>query len=172
MKTTIIGVYTDRNKAENAIISLNKVGIHNDERSCISTNRDGDVKDSQTVDKMESSAVTGGATGAAIGLLAGLVLANGVLPGIGSVLVAGPLVELLGITAIASTVIIGTVGGAVLGGIVGALIKLGVTDVDAIIYEEHLMSGNVLVIARTDSREAKEVLIKHGGAEVREYMTA
>lgn len=172
MKTTIIGVYSDRNKAESAIESLNKVGISNNDISCIYTNKAGDVKDSQAADKMESSAVAGGATGAAIGLLAGLVLANGVIPGIGAVLVAGPLVELLGITAIASTVIIGAVSGAVVGGIVGALIKLGVTDVDAIIYEEHLQSGNVLVIAHTESREAKEVLIKHGGVEVREYMIA
>lgn len=172
MKTTTIGVYTDRDIAGNVIRDLNNAGIGNDKISCIYTNTHGDIKDSQAVDKMESSAATGGVTGAAIGLVAGLVLANGIIPGIGSVLVAGTLAELLGVTAITSTVIIGTVGGAVLGGIVGALGKLGVTDSDAIIYEAHLKGGNVLIVTRTNSQEAKRILIKHGGTDVREYMGA
>ena len=170
MKTTTIGVYADRNTAENTIKELNNVGVSNDEISCIYTNSVGDIKDSQVVDKMESSAATGGTAGAVIGLVAGLVLANGVIPGIGSVLVAGPLIELLGITAVTSTIIAGTVSGAVVGGIVGALVKLGVNDGDAIIYEKHLKGGNVLVIARTNSQKAKEVLIRCGGTDVREYL--
>lgn len=170
MKTTTIGVFTNRDKAEVVIHDLNTVGVAMDEISCVYINKEGHMKDSQAVDKMESSAVTGTVTGGVIGMIAGLVLANGIIPGLGAVLVAGPLVELLGITAIASTAIIGTVGGAIAGGIIGALVKLGVSDKDAVIYEEHLKKGNIVLVTRTDSNMAKEILTKHDAAEVREYI--
>lgn len=170
MRTTTIGVFTDRNKTETVIHDLNTAGIAMDEISCVYINKDGQMKDSQSTEKMESSAVTGTVTGGVIGMIAGLVLANGIIPGLGAVLVAGPLVELLGITAVVSTTIVGTVSGAIAGGIIGALVKLGVADKDAAIYEDYLKKGNIVLVTRTDSNMAKTILVKHDATEVREYI--
>lgn len=170
MDRTTIGVFADRQKANSVIKELEKSGIDNADISCIYTNSDGDVKDSQTNEKVEEGSMKGATAGAIVGAAAGLVVANGIIPGLGSLFVAGPLIQLLGLSGAVATTAAGAVTGAVAGGIVGALVKLGVSEEDAQLYQEHLKKGNALIITRTDSEIAKVILTENGASEVREYL--
>ncbi len=169
--STIIGVFKNRAKAEVAINELKENDIADSDISCVYRDLDGDVKDSQTGEKMGSGAVTGAATGAVLGTIAGLAVANGILPGIGTLFVAGPIATALGFTGAAATAVAGAATGAAAGGLIGALSKLGVSKEDAALYEKHVEKGEALVIAKTETekRDVIDLFRQMGAQEIRRY---
>ena len=170
--TTTVGAFSDRASAEEAIISLRDAGIPDSDISCLYTDQDGDMKDSQTGEKMGSGAMTGGAMGAAVGAIAGLAVANGILPGLGTLFVAGPLAAALGFTGAAATTMAGAATGLAAGGLLGALTNLGVSKDDAAYFENMLHAGSYLVVVKSAMSAAKEVLQAHRSNDVREYQAA
>jgi len=109
-------------------------------------------------------------TGAILGGLAGLAVANGILPGLGTLFVAGPLATALGFTGAAATTAAGALTGAAAGGLVGALAGLGVSDDEAKVYEKRIKSGAVLVATKTANPTlVKDIFSKHGVEEINEY---
>ena len=78
---------------------------------------------------------------------AGVDVAPGAGIGAGPVIAAGPLLAAL----------TGAGVGAVTGGVVGALVDLGIPDEEAHIYAEGLRRGNVLVIAQVPDTSATAV---------------
>ena len=98
-----------------------------------------------TGDVAKSGAKVGAWTGGLFGLLFGAAFL--VLPGIGSVVIAGPLAAaLLGS-------IEGALSGAALGGLAGALVGLGVSKDKAIRYESQIKAGKFLVTLQGDGTE-------------------
>ena len=169
MTTITTGVFKNRYSAETAINNFKEGGIPDADISCVYTDSEGDVKDSQTGEKVGSGAVSGAATGAVLGTIAGLVVANGILPGIGTLFVAGPIATALGFTGAAATTVAGAATGAAAGGLIGALGQLGVSSDDAALYEKHVRKGEALVITRTDDADVISLFEKEGAAEVRQY---
>lgn len=163
------GVYKTHVDAEAAIKELTASGIANSEISCIYTDKEGDMKDANTNSKMGVAAAGGATTGAIIGGIAGLVVANGLLPGLGTLIVAGPLAAALGLTGMAATTVAAAATGAAAGGLIGGLVKLGVDDKDAQLYEVLVKKGDILVIARTDSGSSMEIFTRTNAMEIREY---
>lgn len=171
MKTTTIGVFPNRMRAEQVINELRLNGVDESDISCVYRDADGDMKDAQTGEKVGDGAVKGATTGAVIGAIAGLVVANGILPGIGTLFVAGPLATALGFTGAAATAVAGAATGAAAGGLIGALTQLGVDKDDAALYEKHVETGEVLVISRSDSANALNIFTNNNAMEVRQYST-
>lgn len=167
--TTISGVFSSKQKAELAINDLKSRGVADQDISCVYTDRDGDMKDSQTGEKVGSGATAGATTGAVIGTIAGLVVANGILPGLGTLFVAGPLAAALGLTGAVATTVAGAATGAAAGGLIGALGQLGVSKEDAELYEKHIQKGEALVVSRSEVADAMEVFKKHNAVEIRQY---
>ncbi len=167
--TITSGVFTNRSRAEIAINELRSAGVADADISCVYTDKDGDVKDSQTDEKIGSGAVAGATTGAVIGTVAGLVVANGILPGLGTLFVAGPLAAALGFTGAAATTVAGAATGVAAGGLIGGLSQLGVSKEDALLYEKHIGKGEALVICRSNDAEVIEVFKRLGAVEVRQY---
>jgi len=171
MTNITMGVYKTHDDAEFAINELVATGVKNSDISYIYTDKKGEVAEGQTGGKVGSGAATGGAAGAVIGGVAGLVVATGILPGVGAIFVAGPLATALGLTGAAATTAAGALTGAAAGGIIGALMKLGVNNEDAELYEALVQKGDVLVIARTDTANvARAVFERTNALEVREYV--
>lgn len=168
MKTTI-GVFSTHVDAEKALNELRAFGVSEADMSYVYKNMEGDMIDNQTTDKVGDGAANGVATGTVVGALAGLVAANIVLPGFGTLIVSGPLVAALGFTGVAATAAAGATAGAVAGGLIGALTNVGVSDPDTTLYESFVHKGNILVVARTPLVNTKEVFIKTGAIEIREY---
>ncbi len=171
MSTITTGVFRTKQTAESAINKLKENGIATSDISCVYTDQDGDIKDSQTGEKVGAGAAKGAATGAAVGAIAGLVVANGILPGIGTLFVAGPIATALGLTGAAATTVAGAATGAAAGGLIGGLKELGVANEDAEMYENYVKKGNVLVITKTDTTDMNVVNIfeDFDAMEVRQY---
>jgi hypothetical protein len=105
-----------------------------------------------------TGATAGGLIGGAIGLLAGLGAL--VIPGLGVLIAAGPLLGALSGSAI---------GGAA-GLLIGALAGLGIPEYEAKKYATGLQNGNTLISVHTDNskkiEEAKSILTKEGAHDI------
>ncbi len=169
MKTTTVGIFPNRTRAEQVINELRSSGVDDADISCVYRDADGDMVDSQTSEKVGDGAVKGATTGAVVGAIAGLVVANGILPGLGTLFVAGPLATALGFTGAAATAVAGAATGAAAGGLIGALTELGVDNKDAELYEKHVKSGDVLVISRSDVVDTLDIFRDNNALEIRQY---
>ncbi len=165
------GIFKTHAQAEQAIHELHAFGVAEGDLSYVYANVDGDIVDGESNEKIGAGTASGLATGTLIGAVAGLAVAEGVLPGLGSLFVAGPLAALLGFTGAAATTVAGAATGAAAGGLIGALSNLGVSSVDATLYENLVRRGEVLVIARSESLVMRDIFIKAGATDVHEYIS-
>jgi len=158
MDKRVIGYFADNGQAEEALRELKEKGFN---EISILGNEKGDKSDSRARDNNSSFAGTlsnGTMTGGAIGGLAGLALGAGALfiPGIGPILALGPIAAAL--------------GGAVTGGIGGALIDYGIPADRSDFYETKIKEGNTVMVLKADEQKTDEVakiLRAHGAQDVR-----
>jgi uncharacterized membrane protein len=164
---TVIAVYADHASAEDAVRRLQQEGIPMQNLSIIG-------KDFQAVEQplgfvttgtvAKSGAAVGAWTGGIFGLLIGAAFL--IVPGLGPVVVAGPLAaSFLGGLE-------GTLAGAALGGLTGALVGLGVSKDKAIRYESEVKAGKFLVTFQGDGPQAQRAqsLLTAGKAETTEVV--
>lgn len=108
-------------------------------------------------------AASGAVTGSVIGLITGLLVGIGALaiPWIGPIMLADALS-----TALATTFAGGGIG-LLSGGIVGALIGLGIPKKQAKVYQERLLRGDYLVIVEGSDDEIRHAtsVLKNWGIE-------
>lgn len=116
-----------------------------------------DFKETHEVAEKDPKAMVKGATaGGALGLIAGLGVL--LLPGIGPVLAAGPL--LAAVTAAAG----GAAIGATAGTLIGILSDEGIPNDRAEFYNRQFNKGNILVMIHTDEERvssARQILVKY-----------
>ena len=144
--TAVFGIYRTTSAAEAAVDHLVRSGFSEQDVSVLMSDVDAtrDFAHEKNTKAPEGTAVgatTGGVVGGTFGLLAGIgALA---IPGIGPLIVAGPIVAALaGIGA----------GGAV-GGLIGALVGLGIPEYEAIRYEGHVKEGGILLSVHCNTSE-------------------
>ena len=145
MKDYDINLYENEQQAAKAIEEFKKNGYTTDEISVIA-NQPNDLSrmtqevKTSTMDGAIAGAATGGALGIA-GALAGLPAV--LVPGLGAILVAGPILTML--------------GGAYIGvrssegGLVNSLIHLGLSKEEAQRYSDAVQDGKFLVIIHPKS---------------------
>lgn len=168
----ILGIFTDKMSAENAINDLKDANFEAKDISIVMKNReDAEEVSDNTGANVMSDAVSGATTGGVIGGLAGLLIGVGAItiPGIGALLIGGPLAASLGLTGAAATTLTGAATGALAGGLVGALVSLGVSEEDAALYEDRINEGGILVAVAADHDEAgaRDVLEDNGADQIR-----
>jgi uncharacterized membrane protein len=146
MTNTLLGVFSNRYNAEQAVAELETNGFAPKDISLVMKNQHGQTVH-HTGSNLAEGAATGVATGSVVGGLAGLLLGVGAitLPGLGALLIAGPLAAALGLTGIAATTVSGALTGAVAGVLVGALVGLGIPEDEAKEYESKIRDGGILV---------------------------
>jgi uncharacterized membrane protein len=141
--SSIVAVYADHEAAERMVKQLHEAGIAMSDLSIIG-------RGSQTTEEpvgfvsAGDYAQAGAATGAWFGGLLGLCVGAAflVLPGIGPIVVAGPL------SAAVLAGIEGALAGTALGSLGGALVGWGVPKEKALKYETHVKGGSFLVVVR------------------------
>lgn len=141
--SSIVAVFPDHEAAERMVRHLHADGIPMGDLSIIG-------RGAQTTEEpvgfvsAGDYATAGAATGAWFGGLLGLCVGAAflVLPGIGPIMVAGPLAAALlgGIE--------GALAGTALGSVTGALVGWGVPKEKALRYETHVIGGKFLVAVR------------------------
>jgi hypothetical protein len=161
-QATVIATYPDHGSAEDAVRRLQNDGIPMQNLSIIG-------KDFRSVEQPVSFITTGvvvkggvkiGAwSGGLFGLLVGAAFL--ILPGVGPVVIAGPLAAaMLGGVE-------GALAGAAFGGLMGALVGLGVSKDKAIRYESQAKAGKFLVTMQGDGSQIERAksLFTAGNAE-------
>jgi hypothetical protein len=160
-RSTVVGVFSDRASADNAVAELHRMNFRDDQIGFIMrgdhgnpvTGKGGEVHD----DRAAENAATGMAVGAGVGgaIAAAAALA---IPGIGPVLAGGILTTIIG----------GAAAGAAAGGLIGMLTGMGVPDEEARYYESEFNQGKILVTVKADGRymEAREALLRAGAYDI------
>ena len=157
-RETVVGVFDDRDDAEDAINALKEAGFRADEIGVAARDRDtAGVLAEDTGTQAGTGAATGALTGGLLGGVAGWLVGIGALaiPGIGPLVAAGPLAAALGGAAL----------GATGGGLIGALTGAGVPEDEAKWYDERVRGGGILVSVNAHGRydEARSIMREHGG---------
>jgi hypothetical protein len=162
-KTAVFGIYSNVERAEQAVDTLVNERFSNADISVLLPDSQGSKdfaheKHTKAPEGTTTGVAAGGTIGGALGLLAGIgALA---IPGVGPLIAAGPIMGALAGLG---------VGGAV-GGLVGALVGMGIPEYEAKRYEGRLKEGGVLLSVHCDTSEeiarAKEILKRTGAADV------
>jgi uncharacterized membrane protein len=147
--STVIGVFSKRQQAEASINQLKREGFEPSDISVVMKDqRENQDLANDTGASVAEGTVSGATTGVVIGGITGL-LAGTVFPGLGVLLVGGPLATALGLTGAAATTVSGAATGAVAGGLIGALTGLGLSEDEARTYERHVKEGAILLAVPT-----------------------
>jgi hypothetical protein len=151
-RTTVVGVFDNRDQADRAVEELRRVGFRDDQIGYAVRGTEG-----ETFETGKTAAGEGLATGAVIGGLVGAAAAL-LIPGIGPVVAGGVLASVLGGAAV----------GAAAGGILGALVGMGIPEEEASYYESEFQAGRTLVTVSCESRcaEAQEVMRRFGAYDI------
>lgn len=178
MKKLTIATFANREDAEKAVNRLNnELQIRYEEISYVYRNTRNEVKE---IDPSEVSspttaegAVSGAKVGGTVGAIAGIATVAGMIPVVGPIFAAGPLVAALGLTGAIGATAAGAVTGAAAGGLIGALVNMGVGEENAKRYADRVTSGNVLVAVHTDeSVDAAKVMVSCGASDVEVFTPA
>lgn len=173
MARMVLGVFTRRDQAENAISKLEDSGFKTKDISVVM--KDQAVAEDISHDtgaSVAEGAASGATAGGVIGGLAGLLVGLGAItiPGLGAILIGGPIAAALGLTGAAATTVSGAMTGALAGGLVGVLVGLGIPEEDAKVYEERVKSGAILLAVPTTAStedDAREILETYGADQVK-----
>jgi hypothetical protein len=159
----VFGIYKMTSIAEAAVDELLAAGYSNEDVSVLlpdddATRNFAHEKNTKAPEASTAGAATGGVIGGTLGLLAGMGAL--MVPGIGPLLAAGPI-----IAALAGVGVGGTVGG-----LVGALIGLGIPEYEAKRYEGYVKNGGILLSVHCETsgeiQRAKEILKDTGADDI------
>lgn len=157
MTKTVLGIFSDRVNAEEAIGNLEEAGYNPKDISIVMKDKsEGEKLASNTGADVAEGTVAGVTSGAILGGLAGL-LASFAIPGLGAFFIGGPIAAALGLTGAAATTASGAATGALAGGLLGALTGLGLSDDDARAYEDRVKQGGILLAIPARSGEEAEI---------------
>jgi hypothetical protein len=153
----VIGLFRDNGEVDAVVHELEGLGVSREQISIVARRADEHAGGADDPPR-------GTAKGAAIGGVAGAVLGLAALgiPGVGSVLAAGPMAAALAAAGV----------GAATGGMLGALFEMGVSDREAGQYAEAVRRGGTLVAVEAGEEIADRVLSildRHGAVDVDEH---
>ncbi len=162
MTHAVVGVFQSDADAEHALADLLEKGFPREKISLISPKSEHsehikiDGAEVEHGEDIAIGAVGGSLVGGMLGALVGMLIVG--IPGIGPVLVAGPI----------AAAIAGAGAGAVGGGVLGGLTWAGITHDEAHVYENLLHEGKTILMVQTsaDKRdEAVAILHRDGAAD-------
>lgn len=163
MKASVYCIATSLAQAELIVADLRAAGFTSDAISALLPDK-GSTKDfaHEHNTKAPEGATAGGVAGLGVGAALGWLAGIGALaiPGVGPFIAAGPIMAALGGAAV----------GTAAGGIIGALVGMGIPEFEAKRYDAKIRAGNILISVHTeDSKQrdiAKDIFKRHGAEDV------
>ena len=162
----VSAVFDNHSEAEAAARELRQAGVPDSALSVIARPQEGagDYGDAETHEVKEKGegALKGAIGGAGVGALLGIAALA--IPGVGPLAAAGAIAA----GAVPEAAAIGAGVGALTGGLTGLLSKHGVSDEDAVYYEERIQGGGVFLSVDTEAAglapdQARDLLYRNGG---------
>ena len=178
MAKTIVGLFDNVSAAQSVVQDLLDNGFTRDQISLVAQNSQLSIDDNNEISEEASDgagagAVGGTVLGGALGLLVGTGLL--VIPGIGPVLAAGPLIAAIGSTAAAvGATALGAGVGAATGGLAGSLVGAGVSSDDADHYAEGVRRGGTLISVEAEDTmvdKAYQIMKNHDVVDLKDRST-
>jgi hypothetical protein len=159
----VFGIYANRLTAERAVDALKAEGFRSTDISVLLPESEG-TRDLalQKATKAPEAAAAAGAGGVIVGGALGWLAGIGALaiPGLGPLIVAGPIVSALA----------GAGAGGAVAGLAGSLIGMGIPEYEAKRYEGRVKDGGILLSVHSDNskwaRRAKEILESTGANDI------
>ncbi len=161
--TAVYGIFSQRATVEEAVDRLRTAGFRSTDISVLFADNRGTKdfaheKNTKAPEGAATGVVSGGIAGGVLGWLTGIGAL--MIPGIGPMIAAGPIVA-----ALAGAGALGAVGG-----IIGSLVGLGMPEYEAKRYEGRIREGGILLSVHCDGsdwvKRAKEVLDLAGAQDV------
>lgn len=161
----VVAAFDDRDAAEYALDALRQAGFHHDDLGFAIRGTDA-VQGGMLTDAEGAKDGKGAAAGMVTGGIVGGVIAAVValIPGFGPVLAGGVLASFFG----------GAIAGTAVGGILGAMTGLGISEHEARFYQTHFNEGKAIIAVRAGARaaDARDLLTRAGGLHVHTEATS
>jgi len=136
-------------QAERIVLELKQAGFLSDDISALLPDRRGtrDFAHEHNT-KAPEGATAGGVVGLGLGAGLGWLAGIGALaiPGVGPFIAAGPIMAALGGAAV----------GTATGGVLGALVGMGIPEFEAKRYDAKIREGNILISVHTEDRKQRD----------------
>jgi hypothetical protein len=172
MPRTITALYPNLAEARAAVADLVAAGFDREEISLVARSQEGDkdvvIEEGKAAggEGPRDVAARGAAAGGALGGLTGLILGASAItvPGIGALLVGGPILAIYGALA-----------GGISGGLLGLLAQSGVREEEAPYYAEGLRRGMAMIaveVQEQDAARAEKVIESHSPVDVEAHAAA
>lgn len=163
MKASVYCITKTLTQADVIIAALKNAGFSNNDISALLPDKRG-TKDfaHEHNTKAPEGAAAGGVAGLGVGAAVGWLAGIGTLaiPAVGPFIAAGPIMAALSGAAI----------GTAAGGIIGALVGMGIPEFEAKRYDAKIREGNILISVHTeDSKQrdvAKDIFKKNGAQDI------
>ena len=150
MKASVYCTTRTVEQAEHIVLELKQAGFTSDDISALLPDRRG-TRDfaHEHHTKAPEGATTGGVVGLGLGAGLGWLAGIGALaiPGVGPFIAAGPIMAALGGAAV----------GTATGGIIGALVGMGIPEFEAKRYDAKVREGSILISVHTESSHQRDV---------------
>lgn len=161
MTRTVTALFDDMSSAQQAVRDLVDAGFDRDHISLVANDASGKYK---TYADRNGEDITG-EEGAGFGAVAGALIGLGamLIPGIGPVVAAGPVLAAL------TGAGVGAAAGAVTGGVTASLVDFGFDEETAHYYAEGVRRGGTMVVVRADDNratQAETILNRHSVVDV------
>ena len=150
MKASVYCTTRTVDQANHIIADLKAAGFMNNDISALLPDKRG-TKDfaHEHNTKAPEGATTGGVAGLGVGAALGWLAGIGALaiPGVGPFIAAGPIMAALGGAAV----------GTATGGVIGALVGMGIPEFEAKRYDAKVRDGNILISVHTEDGRQRDV---------------
>lgn len=161
----VVAAFNDRDTAEYALDALRQAGFHHDDLG-FAIRGDDAIRGGMLTDAEGAKDGKGAAAGMVTGGIIGGVIAAVValIPGFGPVVAGGVLASFFG----------GAIAGTAVGGILGAMTGLGISEQEAKFYQTHFNEGKAIIAVRAGTRaaDARDLLTRAGGLHVHTEATS
>jgi len=136
-------------QAESIVLQLKQSGFTNNDVSVLLPDKRGTMDFAHEHNtKAPEGATAGGIAGLGVGAAFGWLAGIGVLaiPGIGPFIAAGPIMSALSAAAV----------GTAAGGVIGALVGVGIPEFEAKRYDAKIREGNILISVHTEDGKQRD----------------
>ncbi|HZW32300.1 MAG TPA: general stress protein [Isosphaeraceae bacterium] len=161
-RSTIVGVFDDRQQADRAVDALRRAGFRDDQLGVAWRHEEEAVHvagSDQATDETRAGegAAVGALAGLGLGAVAGIGVLSGVIPVIGPAIAAGTL----------GVILTNAAAGAGIGGLVGALVGAGIPEAEAQYYQNEFEAGRMIVTVQAEGRadDAMAILRRYGAVD-------